>query len=299
VGIVVIGEILWDLVGDQEHIGGAPFNFSVQASRLGHEVGFISAVGDDRRGRIARERMLQLGISDRFLQSFRQYPTGTVTVDVATDGQPAYVIHRPAAYDLVHLTESDFAQVVSGGPKWIYYGTLYALNTNARILLRKLMERNPQARCFYDLNLRKDSFTAPLVMELLADANVVKLNDSEVRAVEDMFGTRCGSIEAFCRQYAWRFGWWSVCVTRGKYGCSLLVGEQYQEVRGYEVPVADAIGAGDAFSAAFLHGLHAGWSPARIGDFANRLGAFVASRPGAVAEWSLDGIEALTRSSGA
>ena len=67
------------------------------------------------------------------------------------------------------------------------------------------------------------------------------------------------------------------------------------EVPGYRVQVADTVGAGDAFSAAFLHGLNAGWPAAQIGDFANRLGALVASRPGGAAPWSLEEIEALSR----
>jgi fructokinase len=43
----------------------------------------------------------------------------------------------------------------------------------------------------------------------------------------------------------------------------------------------------------FVHGMGEGWSAAKTGDFANRLGALVASRAGAVPEWSLSelGIE--------
>ena len=48
--IISIGEILWDVYEDEEHIGGAPFNFSVHVNSLGHEVYFISAVGVDSRG---------------------------------------------------------------------------------------------------------------------------------------------------------------------------------------------------------------------------------------------------------
>jgi fructokinase len=53
------------------------------------------------------------------------------------------------------------------------------------------------------------------------------------------------------------------------------------------VKVVDTVGAGDGFAAAFVHGMADGWSAAKTGDFANRLGALVASRAGAVPEWSL------------
>ena len=48
--IISVGEILWGVYENVEHIGGAPFNFSVHANRLGHKVYFISAVGEDDRG---------------------------------------------------------------------------------------------------------------------------------------------------------------------------------------------------------------------------------------------------------
>ena len=78
----------------------------------------------------------------------------------------------------------------------------------------------------------------------------------------------------------------SVAITRGERGCEVRIGSDRAECPGYPVKVADTVGAGDAFAAAFLHGLGAGWSAARTGDFANRLGSLVASRPGAVPEWS-------------
>lgn len=124
----------------------------------------------------------------------------------------------------------------------------------------------------------------------------MKLNEDEVRSLDWMFQRSIRTPEEFCRDQAKRWGWEAVCVTRGELGCAILAGGQYVEVPGYRVQVADTVGAGDAFAAAFLHGLDAGWPATQIGDFANRLGAFVASRPGGAAPWSLDQILALSRS---
>jgi fructokinase len=115
---------------------------------------------------------------------------------------------------------------------------------------------------------------------------VVKLNDAEVEAVSRMFGTAETGLESFCRGGTERFGWQAVCVTRGSEGCALLLGGQYLEIPGYRVTVADTVGAGDAFAAALVHGIHSGWPAREIGDFANRLGALVASRPGGVPAWT-------------
>src|SRR5579862_1386722 len=79
--IVSVGEVLWDVIGDKEYLGGAALNFSAHAARLGHQVHFVSAVGKDERGRRVLERMDQLGLSARFVHAIDEYPTGIVTVE--------------------------------------------------------------------------------------------------------------------------------------------------------------------------------------------------------------------------
>jgi len=272
VRVASIGEILWDLIGDQELLGGATFNFSVQLSRLGHEVYFISAVGDDDRGRRALEAASRLGLPAKFIRTVKEAPTGTVSVFLDPQGQPSYVLHRPAAYD---FTEIPADQI---DPDWLYHGTLSFLEPR----MQALLDSYPDARRFYDINLRRDSYNSALVMELVQRADVVKLNDEELIQVQRMAGTAHASMESFCRDYASRFEWQAVCVTRGALGCAILRGREYVEVPGLRVKVADTVGAGDAFAAAFLHGLDQNWPAAQIGAFANRLGAMVASQPGAV-----------------
>jgi fructokinase len=286
--IIGVGEILWDLIGASEYLGGAVLNFSVQLARLGHRVSLVSAVGDDPRGRLALSQARDLGLSTRFIRTVPNHPTGIVTVTVDPAGQPSYVIHRPAAYDFAALDFADFADLAAAPPDWIAFGTLYSMYPAARQLLGTVLQRFPHARRFYDINLRRDSYTPELVASLCELAHVVKLNDLEVGMVGRIFATPETTLEAFCRNYAARFGWQAVCVTRGSEGCALLLSGQYLEMAGYRVKVADTVGAGDAFAAALLHGISAGWPPREVADFANRLGALVASRPGGVPAWSLD-----------
>jgi len=290
--IVGIGEILWDVFENEEHLGGAVFNLAAQSARLGHDVYYVSAVGLDERGGRALERMRGLGLPAAYVGRVSQAPTGVVTVTVDGGGQPSYVIHRPAAYDFAELTAEELAGLVASRPDWICFGTLYQMHPNARALTRRLLEANPDAPRFYDVNLRRDSYTPELVRELLAASGVVKLNDGEVAAIREMLALPGGSIEEFCRRNAEVFGWRAVCVTQGDAGCCVLDGREFVESPGYEVTVADAVGAGDAFSAAFLHGLGSGWPIERTADFANRVGAFIASRSGGTPEWSLDVLDA-------
>jgi len=293
--VISIGEILWDVIGGQEHLGGAPLNLSVHASRLGHDVSVVSAVGADQRGDRALEAMSGMGLSTGFVQRSEEWPTGIVTVTVHAGGQPEFEIHRPAAYDSVKLDKPTLERMAASNPDWVCFGTLLSMYPRGREALFAALDALPRARRFYDVNLRPKSFTAKWVLTLLGRATVVKLNQDEVHSLDVMFERSNRTLEEFCRDYAGRFGWEAVCVTRGELGCAILAGDQYVEVPGYRVRVADTVGAGDAFSAAFLHGLNAGWPAAQIGDFANRLGALVASRPGGAAPWSIGELEALSR----
>ena len=266
--LLAIGEILWDVFPDTARLGGAPFNFAVHAHRLGHRVIFLSAVGDDERGRAALRRAAELGLPTEFIQVAAARPTGSVSVRLDAEGHPDFTIHRPAAYDCLTLDERQLARLAGLRPDWIYFGTLYPMEDHAREVLRSVMDAVPGARRFYDVNLRRGCYTPELVRQLLALATAVKLNDDEAELFPDLGAAP------------------SVAITRGEKGCLVRIGNDRAECPGYPVKVADTVGAGDAFAAAFLHGLAAGWSAARTGDFANRLGALVASRAGAVPAWS-------------
>ena len=285
---ISVGEVLWDVVGGAEHLGGAPFNFAVHLRNLGHSVHFVSAVGTDSRGREILRHMERSGLPTRHVRQLADYPTGTASVALDNIGQPRFVINHPAAYDFPELPDGASDQLCSLRPDLIYFGTLFQMSQKARAVTRKLLQGCPEARRFYDVNLRADSFEPALVRQLMEQATVVKVNDDEVATITSMFGTPLESLEQFCRSYSDEFGWKAVCVTRGAQGCVLLLGDTFVARPGYAVPVADTIGAGDAFAAAFAHGLVSGWEPGRIADFSNRVGALVASRTGATPAWTLE-----------
>jgi fructokinase len=294
VNTISIGEILWDVVGETEHLGGAPFNFSAHLAKLGHTVSFISAVGADQRGQRILDSMARMGLSTRYMRQVQDQATGAVTVTLSPEGQPQFVIHRPAAYDFPQLTDAELSYLVSRPVDWIYFGTLLQMSPSAKAVTLRLLESSgTAARRFYDVNLRRGCWDPALVRELMARATMVKLNEEEAVEVSRIFSQPLASLEDFCRRYAGRFGWEGVCITRGEGGCALFLGGEYVEAGGYRVEVADTVGAGDAFAAAFVHGFSSGWVPTRIADFANRVGAVVASRRGAIPSWSLAEAESL------
>lgn len=285
--ILVLGEVLWDMFEHSTALGGAPLNFAAHAKRLGYNPLLVSAVGADSLGVEARREIAALGLDTSLVQITRRFPTGTARVTLEPGELARFSITRPAAFDAIQLREELIAEIAQRAPAWFYYGTLFASAPHGRAVLDQLLAATPSATRFYDVNLRPGCYSPTLVAELLGLASVVKLNEEELRTVH---GFTClpPEVEAFCRQGSRRFGWKAVCVTRGARGCAMLCSDEYLEAAGYPVHVADPVGAGDAFAAAFLHGWSSRWPVAKIAAFANRIGALVASRHGAIPEWNVE-----------
>lgn len=285
--IVSIGEILWDIIGPTEYLGGAPLNFAAHARKLGHELFMVSGVGDDQRGQRALQELARCGISPQFVQVRPGKKTGTAEVELEPDGRPVFHLLRPAAYDSVDLTPAHLKGIVALQPHWIYFGTLFHTSPRTLASTLKLLEDIPSAKRFYDVNLRDGNWNLAIVERLTSHANVVKMSDSEAEFLDASLNLDSGdgSVEDFCRRWSDQYGCQVICVTFGERGCGIYRDGAYVQVPGCKVEVADTVGAGDAFSAAFLHALEQGWETRRCGAFANAVAALVASRPGAIPEW--------------
>lgn len=290
--VLALGEVLWDIFEQSKRLGGAPLSFCAHAKRLGWDPRLISAVGNDELGKCATSKIESLELDTSLIQRTCRLKTGAAQVHVGPGEQTRFVISRPAAYDSVTISDEHLKLVQKLNPGWLYYGTLFAARAEGKAALDRLFEALPSTRKFYDLNLRPGYDSAELVLELLMRADVVKLNEDELEAIHPLAGLPQDR-EAFCRQGAKRCGWRAVAVTLGARGCAMLLDDEYIEAPGYTVDIADPVGAGDSFAAALLHGLNSGWPAHRIADFANRVGAIVASRHGGIPDWRIEEALAL------
>jgi len=77
------------------------------------------------------------------------------------------------------------------------------------------------------------------------------------------------------------FGLEVIALTRGEQGAELYIPDQVFRARSAPVPVADTVGAGDAFSAALAAGVMLGADLAHTLETACAAGAAVVQHPGA------------------
>jgi fructokinase len=287
--VISLGEVLWDVFPDKEFLGGAPLNFSANMQRLGNSVLLLTAVGDDTRGGRAVAQMSAMGLSTEFIQIVTERPTGAAVVVTDHTGSASYVIERPAAFDCVRIEPPILARLQQFDPQWIYFGTLTQTDSRSFNALAEIVRHCSDAKRLYDMNLRTGHWNFALVEDLSRIATVLKLNDAEAELLfHRVFNEKAFSLEEFCRYWSSTYGVQTICITLGGAGCAVFIDDTLRTFSGYTVKVVDTVGAGDAFAAAFLHGLHLGWPVERIAPFANSLGALVASRAGATPTWTLD-----------
>ena len=287
---VGLGELLWDLLPSGKQLGGAPANFAYITSLLGDEGIPASRLGQDALGEAAILRLRELGLPTAFIQEDADHPTGTVQVEVDGAGQPRFEISESVAWDFL-----DWA------PQWqrlaqqadaVCFGSLAQRSEQSRTTIRKFVSASrPGAVRVFDVNLRQSFYTAPILAESMRLATIVKLNHEELPKFMRLFELDHHHEEDSARHLLSLHDLKLVCVTRGNGGSILVSPSECSEHPGFKVKIADTVGAGDAFTAALVHGYLRGTSLAQINENANRVGAWVASQSGATPAPKAGGME--------
>lgn len=278
--IVGLGELLWDLFPAGKQLGGAPANFAYISSLLGEEGIAASRLGQDDLGAEALLRLADLGLSTEFIQRDVVHPTGTVKVEVDPAGQPRFQIAQPVAWDFLEWTPQ--WQQLAQRTDAVCFSTLAQRSESSRSTMRSfLLGARPGAVRVCDINLRQNFFDAEVVEASMKLASIVKLNHEELPRVMHLIGREHRTEKESARHLLASFDLQLICVTRGTSGSLLLSRQECDEHPGFKVKVADTVGAGDAFTAAMVHGYLRGASLAQINETSNRVGAWVASQAGA------------------
>lgn len=279
---VGLGEVLWDLLPSGRQLGGAPANFAYHAAALGAEGRVVSRVGDDEPGRALLARLREIGLPVDAIAVDPTAPTGTVSVAVEVGGHPRYTIHEGVAWD--HLEAGSVGHAVVARADAVCFGSLAQRTPGARAAIAALLEATPAAVLrIFDVNLRQHYHSPEVLRSSLARANVLKVNETELPVLGAQLGLPAGereAVAALAAAYPLRV----VIHTRGERGCLALVDGAWAEHPGERVEVADTVGAGDAFTAAFALGLLRGWAPAMILERATAVAAFVCTQRGATPE---------------
>jgi len=251
--VLVYGEVLFDCFPTGEHVlGGAPFNVAWHLQALGNQPAFISRVGDDKSGKQILTAMHDWGMDTTSVQIDSMHPTGQVEVKVI-EGEPDYTITSDCAYDFINADALN-STTTSG---ILYHGTLGLRQTVSLEAFTQLANQ-PELSIFLDVNLRSPWWRTDDVYRWMKQASWVKLNQHELQQL----GFSSATFKQAMTEMQTQFNLKQLIVTRGEEGALVLSddGEFHSLSPEPLKTIVDTVGAGDAFSAIFIHGLMSGWS---------------------------------------
>lgn len=276
-GFLVFGEVLFDEFGDTRKLGGAPFNVAYNLLMLGFNPSLLSRVGQDNSGDEILRFMKKKGLSADLVGVDAVHETGRVCVTVK-NGEPDYEIKKDQAYDYIGLP----AVVPDAG--CVCYGTLAARSEISRNTLLHIL-KTASGMKFYDVNLRKDCWTVPIVKTLMQCADFVKLNADELRTISEQLAGRSSGRCEDALMLAEMFDLKGIFVTFGAEGAGYYSPKETCLCSSAELTdIADTVGAGDAFSAVVSAGIISGEPVEKILKKAVLYAAGICRLNGALAE---------------
>jgi fructokinase len=274
--ICCFGEVLWDLLPSGKLPGGAPMNVATHLQNLGIQANMISCVGDDDLGQEIKDFLVSKNCTTQYIQSTTIYSTGIVKVTLSEKLDASYEIVQPVAWDFISISD-DILHLVENAQALVF-GTLacrssYSFNTLLHLLEKAKLK-------VFDVNLRQPYFSQEVIEPLLQKADIVKMNDDELKIIGDWYFSDDSERERL-EKFAQKFHLKTLIVTQGASGAMLLQEGKYYKSDGFQVKVADTIGSGDSFVAGFLKNYLAGNDAAYSLNYACALGALVATQSGA------------------
>ena len=260
---LIYGEVLFDIFpGDKKVLGGAPFNVAWHLQGFGLSPLLISRIGSDDEGNSVVDAMHQWTMDSSGIQRDLVYPTGGVEISMqGTDHR--FDIRPEQAYDHIDFEPLDDA-VRGQNLSLIYQGSLIARNPASRDTLQRLISEK-HLPVFVDVNLRDPWWDTTTVEGLLKAARWAKLNDGELGTVLPATVQTDDGLERAAKEALSRFELDAIVVTRGAEGAFITSVDGTVSGKPPLVEnLVDSVGAGDAFCAVTLFGLHKGWSASEI-----------------------------------
>ena len=279
--IVGIGEVLWDILPQGKKLGGAPANFAYHISQFGFESKAISAIGNDKLGKEITDILNSREIG-YYLQS-NSFPTGIVDINIDRSGIPTYRIAENSAWDNIVFDEQ--LRLIAGSTKIACFGSLAQRSEISRKTINEFLDNMPDkenVHKIFDINLRQHYYTRTIITDSLGKCNILKINDEELAIINEMFKFGSSKINIVATEIMKRYEIKILILTCGVRGSFVFARNFESFIDTPQVKVADTVGAGDSFTAAFCAALLKGHSLKEAHEFAVQIAAFVCTQLGAM-----------------
>lgn len=279
--VVGMGEALWDVLPEGKKIGGAPANFAYHVSQFGLPSCVVSAIGDDALGKEIIENFTSKGLDQLIAEV--PYPTGTVQVEIDQTGIPLYDIKENVAWD--NIPYSEHLDALAKRTKAVCFGSLAQRNVVSRETINHFLDTMPKdddSLIVFDVNLRQGFYNKEILCKSMQNCNILKINDEELITVSRMFGYPGIDLQDKCWILLGKYNLKMLILTCGINGSYVFTPGNVSFQPTPKVEVADTVGAGDSFTAAFIASILKGKSVTEAHTIAVKTSAFVCTQKGAM-----------------
>lgn len=276
-----MGEALWDVLPEGKKLGGAPANFAYHVSQFGLESRVVSAVGQDKLGAEILENFRQKQLYG--LIETVPYPTGTVQVELDAEGVPCYDIKEGVAWDNIPYTQA--LEGLASQTRAVCFGSLAQRSIVSRQTIHRFLDAMPDdadTLRIFDINLRQGFYTKEILCDSFRRCNILKINDEELVTVSRMFGYPGIDLQDKCWILLAKYNLKMLILTCGVNGSYVFTPGHVSFVETPKVQVADTVGAGDSFTAAFVAAMLKGLPVAEAHRLAVDTSAYVCTQQGAM-----------------
>lgn len=279
--VVGMGEALWDVLPEGKKIGGAPANFAYHVSQFGLPSCVVSAIGNDALGKEIIENFTSKGLDQLIAEV--PYPTGTVQVEIDQTGIPLYDIKENVAWDNIPYTEH--LDALAKRTKAVCFGSLAQRNVVSRETINHFLDTMPKdddSLIVFDVNLRQGFYNKEILCKSMQNCNILKINDEELITVSRMFGYPGIDLQDKCWILLGKYNLKMLILTCGINGSYVFTPGNVSFQPTPKVEVADTVGAGDSFTAAFIASILKGKSVTEAHSIAVKTSAYVCTQKGAM-----------------
>ena len=278
--VVGMGEALWDVLPEGKKIGGAPANFAYHVSQFGLNSRVVSAVGDYKLGMEILDNFREKKLNA--MVEIVPYPTGTVQVELDAEGVPCYDIKEGVAWDNIPYTPA--LEDLAKHTKAVCFGSLAQRSVVSRDTINRFIDAMPAEDTLkiFDINLRQGFYTKEILCNSFSKCNILKINDEELVTVSRMFGYPGIDLQDKCWILLAKYNLKMLILTCGVNGSYVFTPGNVSFVETPRVEVADTVGAGDSFTAAFVSSILSGLSIGEAHKLAVETSAYVCTQNGAM-----------------
>ena len=275
---VIFGELLYDhYPKGKKYLGGAPLNVAWHLQGFGLRPILVTRIGQDFEGELALMDMINWGLDTRAVQIDHEFKTGYVVVN-QQQGDNQFEIKPNQAWDFI--SSGLVMEWLRHLPcSLVYAGSLAQRSPVSHKTLQRIMLET-ELPVFTDINLRAPWTEATIIEQCLNATHWLKVNRTELTLLAGIETDSIDKIKQAVLALKTKYDIGEIFVTDGEKGSILINNSGVKKLDANSAKEVDTVGAGDAYSAVAILGIHLGWSDFNIIKNANEFAACICEGKG-------------------